>query len=111
MSGGIVTLVMDGDALDYATSLAPEGKEAKSFYWTGDALPFAEAIAMTRKLGVSNMNGGDSRYDGLYPSVAYLAPISRSPNGERQIYAGITNEVLFTSSEDRMYFQLKISEP
>ena len=85
-----------GDALDYATSLAPEGKEAKSFYWTGDALPFAEAIAMTRKLGVSNMNGGDSRYDGLYPSVAYLAPISRSPNGERQIYAGITNEVLFT---------------
>ena len=57
--------------------------------------PYEDAIAQTRKLGVRNMNGGDSRYDPDYPSISYLSPVSRPVGAERQIYAGNANDYLY----------------
>ncbi len=84
------------EALDLASTLAPKEKRAQTFYWTGDARPFEAAIKLASANGVTNMNGGDSRFDGLFPSVAYLSPLSRQVGNQRQIYSGNANEVLFT---------------
>ncbi len=84
-------------ALSVAESLAPPGKKAKIYFWSGDTTPFEAAIAATRAAGVRNMNGGDSRLDKEYPSVVFVPPISRPVGKERQIFAVNSNENTYTN--------------
>lgn len=84
-------------AIIAAEELAPEGKQGTIYLWSGGAEPFEEAIARTRRLGLRNLNGGDSRFDADYPSLSYLSPISRAIGAERQIYAGNANDYIYTS--------------
>ncbi|WP_208987835.1 MULTISPECIES: hypothetical protein [unclassified Pseudovibrio] len=86
-----------GGSLSQAESFAPSGKKAKLFLWSGDTRPFEEALAHTRKLGVYNMNGGDTRFDRDWPSLSYVAPLSRQVGAERQIYAVSSNENTYTN--------------
>ncbi len=86
-----------GGALKTSENFAPKGKRAKLYLWSGDASPFEAAIAETRRVGVRNMNGGDSRLDPEYPSIAYVPPISRPVGHERQIYAVNSNENTYTN--------------
>jgi hypothetical protein len=82
-------------AIRASERLAPTGKRTALYLWSGDANPFEAMIAQTRALGVRNMNGGDSRADPDYPSIAYLSPIGRPVGAERQIYAGNANDYLY----------------
>ena len=82
-------------AITAAEEMAPEGKHGTLYLWSGGAEPFEGAIARTRRLGLRNLNGGDSRYDADYPSISYLAPISRVAGAERQIYAANANDYLY----------------
>jgi len=82
-------------AIAAAEEMAPEGKHGTLYLWSGGAEPFEGAIARTRRLGLRNLNGGDSRYDADYPSISYLAPISRTAGAERQIYAGNANDYIY----------------
>ncbi len=76
-----------GGAARLATELAPAGKSARLFTWTGDAKPFEKAVQATRLAGMRNINGGGARYDSAYPSLSYVTPIARQVGGERQIYS------------------------
>jgi hypothetical protein len=78
-----------------AEEFAPEGKHATLYLWSGGAEPFAAAIAATRRLGVRNLNGGDSRFDPDFPSISYVSPLSRVVGSERQIYAGDANDYIY----------------
>jgi polysaccharide biosynthesis protein PelA len=82
-------------AITAAEDLAPEGKHGTLYLWSGGAEPFEAAIARTRRLGLRNLNGGDSRFDPDYPSISYLAPIGRAVGAERQIYAGNANDYIY----------------
>ena len=73
------------DALNVLRKLAPPYKTPALYQWSGDTTPFPAAIAATRKAGVRNINGGDSRFDWEFPSVAYVPAISRVTGGERQV--------------------------
>ena len=84
-------------AMKISETFAPPGKRAKLYLWSGDATPFEAAVAATRGLGVRNMNGGDSRLDPEYPSVAYVPAIARPVGKERQIYAPNSNENTYTN--------------
>jgi polysaccharide biosynthesis protein PelA len=84
-------------ALDLSTSLAPPGKKAMIYLWSGNTTPFEAAIAATRAAGVRNINGGDSRLDKEFPSVFYVPPISRPVGGQRQIFAVNSNENTYTN--------------
>ncbi len=84
-------------ALQVSEGLAPPGKRAKAYLWSGDTTPFPGAIKAVRDAGARNINGGDSRLDREYPSVAYVPPISRPAGRERQIYAGNSNENTYTN--------------
>jgi hypothetical protein len=82
-------------AITAAEEMAPDGKGGTLYLWSGGAEPFEAAIAGTRRLGLRNLNGGDSRFDPDYPSISYLAPISRVAGAERQIYAADANDYIF----------------
>jgi polysaccharide biosynthesis protein PelA len=84
-------------ALAAATRLAPEGKRAALYLWSGNTRPFESAIRATRQSGVRNMNGGDARFDQDYPSIMYLPPVGRLVGKERQIYAVNSNEHTYTN--------------
>jgi hypothetical protein len=84
-------------ALEAANRLAPPGKPARVYLWSGDTRPFEAAVRATREAGVRNLNGGDSRLDSIYPSVAYVPALSRSVGAERQIYAVNSNENTYTN--------------
>ena len=82
-------------AITAAEEMAPDGKHGTLYLWSGGAEPFEGAIARTRRLGLRNLNGGDSRFDADYPSINYLSPISRAVGAERQIYAGNANDYIY----------------
>ena len=91
-------------ALAYSESLAPPGKKAMLYQWSGNCLPFEGAIATTRAAGVRNMNGGDSRLDAEFPSVFYVPPIAKPVGGQRQIYSGNSNENTYTNDWTGPYY-------
>ncbi|WP_238296046.1 hypothetical protein, partial [Methylobacterium soli] len=80
-------------ALSAATQLAPESKPIRLYQWTGDANPSEEQIAATRRIGLLNMNGGESRLDHRYPSITHLLPLARPVGSQRQIYAAGADEI------------------
>ncbi|MBF0421477.1 MAG: hypothetical protein HQL73_00625 [Magnetococcales bacterium] len=77
--------------------LLPTNKEIKLLQWSGNTLPFKEALQMTRGAGMRNINGGNTRFDGKFPSVAWIAPLGRSVAGEWQCYASSSNENTYTN--------------
>jgi polysaccharide biosynthesis protein PelA len=74
-------------AADQTSEVAPAGKRARLYTWTGDAKPFGKAVEATRIAGLRNMNGGGARFDSNFPSISYVTPIARQTGGERQIYS------------------------
>jgi polysaccharide biosynthesis protein PelA len=84
-------------ALTVAEQLAPPGKKAKLYLWSGNTTPFEGAIKATRDAGVRNLNGGDSRLDKEFPSIFYVPPIGRPVGKQRQIYAAASNENTYTN--------------
>ncbi len=84
-------------AIKLSEQLAPPGKRAKLYQWSGDTTPFEAAVRATREAGVRNINGGDTRLDREYPSIAYVPSIGRPVGRERQIYAVNSNENTYTN--------------
>ncbi len=95
-------------ALAVSESLAPAGKKAAIMLWSGDTEVFEAAIRASREAGARNMNGGDTRLDGAYPSVFYVPPISRPVGPERQIYAGDSNENTYTNNWHGPFYGQKL---
>lgn len=67
------------------------------YFWTGDCLPRAQDLRAAREAGLLAVNGGGGRFDLTHPSYAYLMPLSRRVEGERQFYAPSNNENEFTN--------------
>ncbi|MEO5365277.1 MAG: hypothetical protein H7831_02765, partial [Magnetococcus sp. WYHC-3] len=66
-----------GGSVQVISSLLPRGKSVRLFQWSGSTVTFEEAITRTRKVGLRNLNGGDTRFDREYPSLSWVAPIGR----------------------------------
>ena len=76
--------------------LLPPGKRVELLQWSGDTLPFPAALAAARKAGVRAINGGDTRFDGDFPSYAWVAPVGRAVGRDWQIYSSNSNENTYT---------------
>jgi hypothetical protein len=94
----------------YLQSLLPAGKRVTVLQWSGNTEPFGEAIRESRSAGLRNINGGDSRFDGEFPSIAWVAPIGFSVDGERQIYSSNSNENTYTDLWTRRHFAFQYLE-
>lgn len=78
--------------------LAPPGKKVEIFFWTGDCVPGSDALALTRKLGVLNMNGGDTVATRSAPTVTDVAGLGLPRAGGFQVYAPNQNENVYTNN-------------
>lgn len=88
-------LEIDG-AARYIEQFLPPGKSIELLQWSGDTGPTASMLKAVSDAGMLNINGGDSRFDSLFPSVSYVSPIGLSVDGEQQIYAAASNENTYT---------------
>lgn len=84
--------------IEQVNKVCPKGKKAEVYLWSGNCRPFESAIAGTRKSGVYNLNGGDTRFDLEYDSYAFVKPFSRQVGSERQIYSSASNENTYTNN-------------
>jgi len=86
-----------GGSLDELAALLPKGKKIDILAWSGNCVPWEEAVHLTREAHVQNINGGDSRFDPEYPAYGSLAPVGRQVGKERQIYNSTSNENTYTN--------------
>lgn len=84
------------DSIKFINSLLPKNKKTASLFWSGDCLPTPKDIEFVEKMGLSAINGGDTRFDGEFNSLAFVRPIGRSIEGQRQIYTAMSNENIYT---------------
>jgi hypothetical protein len=78
--------------------LAPPGKKVEMFFWTGDCVPGSDALAWTRKLGVLNLNGGDTVATRTMPTVTEVEGLGLQREGGFQVFAPNQNENVYTNN-------------
>ena len=83
-------------SIDFLNRLAPPGKQVTLLQWSGNCLPWDEAIIASYAAGVLNLNGGDTRFDREQPSYTSVAAIGRKMPRGIQIYASNANENVYT---------------
>lgn len=91
-------------AMEVINALAPEGKHVKLMQWSGNTSPYERFLRKTREAGLLNLNGGESRFDGEYPSYSTLYPIGIKIGEERQIYSTASNENTYTNLWSERFF-------
>jgi len=96
------------DSAAYIESLAPPGKKVQLLQWSGDTTPFEEAIALADEAGLFNINGGDTRLDAEFPSVAYVAPVGRRVGDRIQVYSSNSNENTYTELWTDRFFGYRL---
>ena len=85
-------------SIDYIESrLAPPGKKVEIFFWTGDCIPGSDALEWTRKVGVLNMNGGDTTATKTHPTMTRVEGIGMIRAGGYQVFAPNQNENVYTN--------------
>lgn len=86
-------------SIDYIEErLAPPGKKVDIFFWTGDCVPGSDALALTRKIGVLNMNGGDTVATRSSPTVTEVEGLGLQRAGGFQVFAPNQNENVYTNN-------------
>jgi polysaccharide biosynthesis protein PelA len=76
--------------------LAPADKKCNLFFWSGLANPSAEAIALTYKNNLLNINGGnDTHIDYNHPSLTGIMPKGYELGGNYQVFAPIDLDYYF----------------
>jgi hypothetical protein len=82
---------------DFVAGLLPPGKSVALFFWTGDCAPLASQLTLVREAGLLNINGGDTVISKSCSSLTCVAPYGLAIGDERQIYAPVANENLYTN--------------
>ena len=77
--------------------LLPPGKRVRLFQWSGSTRVTEDAIAVLARLGVPNINGGDTMRDREWPSYTRVAPLMRQVGRHWQTYTSASNENLYTN--------------
>ncbi len=78
-------------------TLAPPGKRAKIFLWSGDTNPSDAAVAKAYAADVYNVNGGDTLITKTNPSLTAVAPLGLQKGAHFQVFAPNQNENEYTN--------------
>ncbi len=89
---------VDGSVRYINEHLAPPGRSVKVFLWSGNGRPPPEALAHVRRLGLENLNGGDTLITQRNQSTTVVAPRTMPWADELQIYAPNQNENVYTNN-------------
>lgn len=88
---------IEGSIRYIETRLAPAGKKVVLFLWTGNTVVGRDAIALTKKQGVLNMNGGDTVATQTLPTVTQVEGLGMYFGDQFQIFAPNQNENVYTN--------------
>lgn len=88
---------IEGSIRYIETQLAPPGKKVKLFLWTGDCIPGREALEWTQRVGVANMNGGDTDATRSHPTLTQVEGLGIDRGGLFQVFAPNQNENVYTN--------------
>ncbi len=84
--------------------LAPPDKQVKLFLWTGDCIPGRDALEVTQRLGVLNMNGGDTTMTRSNPTLTRVEGLGVERQGLFQVFAPNQNENVYTHDWTAAYY-------
>lgn len=93
-----LTREIEGSIRYINEQLAPPDRKVKVFLWTGNCRPPPAALAIVRKLGLENLNGGDTIISSRNRTVMAVAPRTMPWGDELQIYAPNQNENVYTNN-------------
>lgn len=88
---------VDGSVAYVNQRLAPPGKPARVFLWSGDALPPEAALERTDALSLENLNGDDAEEPGVRLALSQVPSFVRPVGAHLQIYAPAQNENVYTN--------------
>ncbi len=78
--------------------LSPDGKKrTKDLFWSGNCDPDGKDVELTYKVGVYNINGGDTIINYEEPFLKNVAPSGVNFGNFYQVYAPISNEMYYTN--------------
>lgn len=85
-------------SVDYINTLAPPGKKVRVMLWSGSCSPSANAVGLTQKLGLFNVNGGGATRTTDLPSLTRGSAmgVPKAP-GVYQVFAPVENENVYTN--------------
>nr|CRH06947.1 conserved exported protein of unknown function [Candidatus Magnetococcus massalia] len=83
-------------SVNFVNQFLQKGRKVEVTQWPGNCTPFEAAVRATRKAKTRNVNGGDTRFDPEYPSIAWVSPLGRYVGDEIQVYASASNENTYT---------------
>lgn len=88
-----------GGSIDYINKvLAPADKPVKMLLWPGDCQAPPEALKLTDRAGVLNMNGGDTLITRSNPTWTAIAPLGiHKADNTFQVFATNQNENVYTN--------------
>ncbi|MEY2879136.1 MAG: hypothetical protein RLZZ15_1516 [Verrucomicrobiota bacterium] len=78
--------------------LAPPDRRVRVLLWSGNCRPPPAALALTRRLGLENLNGGDTLITARHRTLTAVAPRTMPWGDELQIYAPNQNENVYTNN-------------
>ncbi len=84
--------------------LAPPGKKVSLFLWSGDCIPGRDALEWTQRLGVLNMNGGDTVATRSLPTLTEVEGLGVERQGLFQVFAPNQNENVYTNGWTGPYY-------
>ena len=96
--------------VDFINRLLPKGKRTEIVQWSGNTLPYVDAMKVCDEINVRNINGGDARFDREFPSYSSVSSLGRPVGDYWQVYASNSNENTYTKLwTDRFFgFQLLV---
>lgn len=90
--------------------LAPPHKRVEVVQWSGNTQPFEAILKGTREAGITNINGGDTRFDPEFASFAWVAPVGLRVGDEIQVYSSNSNENTYTEDWTDRFFGFRFLE-
>ncbi|MEJ5173661.1 MAG: endo alpha-1,4 polygalactosaminidase, partial [Hydrogenothermaceae bacterium] len=96
-------------SIDYINkNLLPKDKSVKVFLWTGDCAPSENALKLTYRAGVYNVNGGYTWINGKEPFYSFISPMGLDRNGYFQVYSPVQNENIYTDLWKDFYGYIRV---
>ena len=91
-------------SIAYVQTLLPPGKKCDLMLWSGNCRPGAAAIKVCRRIGVENLNGGNTTISRRHPYLSNVSPRVMSWDGEIQVFSAMQNEFVYTRNWKGPFF-------
>jgi len=89
------------NSVNYISNLT--GKKCKVFFWTGKCNPTPAALELCERIGIYNINGGDTRYDAEFDSYSNMSTHYGAYEDHYRYNARYVNEFILTDKWSEPY--------